>query len=173
MAVFGTKDDIYELMDKFGESSLSELDISTGSGENEIKIKMMKTARGVNLDSGRNIDETAEDETEEDFGDFDDDIKEMNIKLSKSEKSAANKSFASAGNVIKSPLVGTFYSSPSPDSEPYVKIGDKISKGMAVCVIEAMKTMNEIESDTDGEIAEILLNDGSPVEYGQILFRLR
>ena len=77
-----------------------------------------------------------------------------------------------SGKIITAPLVGTFYISPSPDSEPYVKIGDKIKFGMVVCIIEAMKTMNEIESETEGEIIEILAENGSPVEYGQPLFRV-
>jgi acetyl-CoA carboxylase biotin carboxyl carrier protein len=77
-----------------------------------------------------------------------------------------------SGKTITAPLVGTFYTSPSPDSEPYVKIGDKIKSGTVVCIIEAMKTMNEIESETDGEITGILAENGSPVEYGQPLFRV-
>ena len=78
-----------------------------------------------------------------------------------------------AEKTIIAPLVGTFYSAPSPDSEPYVAVGSKVSKGMIVCVIEAMKTMNEIESGADGEITEILVRNGDPVEYGQPLFKLK
>ena len=78
-----------------------------------------------------------------------------------------------AEKTITAPLVGTFYSAPSPDSEPYVTVGAKVSKGMTVCIIEAMKTMNEIESGTDGEITEIMVSSGGPVEYGQLLFKLK
>jgi acetyl-CoA carboxylase biotin carboxyl carrier protein len=71
---------------------------------------------------------------------------------------------------IKSPIVGTFYRSPSPDKEAYVKIGDMISANSVVCIVEAMKLFNEIESEVTGKIVDILVDDGSPVEYDQILF---
>ena len=71
---------------------------------------------------------------------------------------------------IKSPIVGTFYSKSSPDVEPFVQKGDKVSKGDIVCIVEAMKLMNEIESEYDGKIAKILVKDGEPVEYGTQLF---
>ena len=70
-------------------------------------------------------------------------------------------------------MVGTFYLKPSPDSEPYVQIGQKVKKGDVLCIIEAMKLMNEIESEFDGEIAEVLLKDGEAVEYGKPLFRIK
>lgn len=73
------------------------------------------------------------------------------------------------GKAITSPIVGTFYSAPSPDSEPFVKIGQEIEKGTKVCIIEAMKLMNEIESEFDGKITEICVSDGQPVEFGQVL----
>ncbi len=72
--------------------------------------------------------------------------------------------------VVKSPMVGTFYSKPSPNSEPYVKIGQKVKKGDVLCIIEAMKLMNEIESEIDGEIKDILVQDEDTVEYGKPLF---
>jgi acetyl-CoA carboxylase biotin carboxyl carrier protein len=74
---------------------------------------------------------------------------------------------------VKSPMVGTFYRAPSPDSPPFVKIGDKVQKGQTLCIIEAMKIMNEIESEISGEIVDILLNDEDTVEYGQALMKIR
>ncbi len=74
---------------------------------------------------------------------------------------------------IKSPMVGTFYSKPSPDKEEFVKVGDKVKKGQVVCIIEAMKLMNEIEAEVDGEVVEVCLNDGDAVEYGKPLFKLK
>jgi acetyl-CoA carboxylase biotin carboxyl carrier protein len=71
---------------------------------------------------------------------------------------------------IKSPIVGTFYRSPSPDKDPYVKIGDIISAKSVVCIVEAMKLFNEIESEVSGKIVDILIDDGAPVEYDQVLF---
>ena len=76
------------------------------------------------------------------------------------------------GNIVKSPLVGTFYSSPSPDDAPYVSVGDTVKKGQVLGIIEAMKLMNEVESEFSGQIAEILVENGEMVEYGQPLFRI-
>lgn len=81
--------------------------------------------------------------------------------------------FADVLNIVKSPLVGVFYSSASPDAEPFVKIGDKVSKGQVLGIIEAMKLMNDIESDFDGEIVEILVNNKDMVEYDQPLFKIK
>ena len=75
--------------------------------------------------------------------------------------------------VIKSPMVGTFYSKPAPDKDAFVKVGDNVKKGQVVCIVEAMKLMNEIESEFDGEIVEICVNDGDVVEYGMPLFKVR
>ena len=74
---------------------------------------------------------------------------------------------------IKSPIVGTFYKAPSPKSEPFVSVGDFVDKGLVVCIIEAMKLMNEIESEVAGEIVAILVENGQPVEYGENLFAIR
>lgn len=76
-------------------------------------------------------------------------------------------------NVITSPLVGTFYSSASPDSDPFVKVGDTVKKGQVLGIIEAMKLMNEIESEFDGVVEAILVENEGVVEYGQPLFRIR
>ena len=76
------------------------------------------------------------------------------------------------GNVVKSPMVGTFYSKSSPTAESFVKIGSKVKKGDTLCIIEAMKLMNEIESEFSGKIAEIYVKDGETVEYGTPLFRI-
>ena len=74
---------------------------------------------------------------------------------------------------IKSPMVGTFYRSPSPDAKPYVELNQMIAVGQVVCIVEAMKLMNEIEAEVEGEIVEIVATNGQPVEYGEVLFRLR
>jgi acetyl-CoA carboxylase biotin carboxyl carrier protein len=76
-------------------------------------------------------------------------------------------------HIVKSPIVGTFYESPSPGSPPFVKSGDVIEAGQVLCIIEAMKLMNEIEADVSGEIVKRLVNNGQPVEYGQPLFSIR
>lgn len=80
---------------------------------------------------------------------------------------------AAKGTEVKSPMVGVFYSSPSPDSEPYVTVGSRVKKGDVLCIIEAMKLMNEITAEADGEITEICVNNGDIVEYGQPLFCMK
>jgi acetyl-CoA carboxylase biotin carboxyl carrier protein len=79
----------------------------------------------------------------------------------------------SRGIEIPSPMVGTFYRSPSPDASPYVEVGDRIGKDTPVCIVEAMKVMNEIKAEVEGEILEILVQNGEPVEFGQPLFLVR
>lgn len=77
------------------------------------------------------------------------------------------------GIIVYSPIVGTFYSAPAPGAEPFVKVGDKVKKGDVLCIIEAMKIMNEIEAESDGEIVEIFVKNEEMVEYNQPLFRIK
>jgi acetyl-CoA carboxylase biotin carboxyl carrier protein len=76
-------------------------------------------------------------------------------------------------HIVKSPIVGTFYESPSPGSPPFVKVGDKLEVGQVLCIVEAMKLMNEIECDMAGELVKKLVANGQPIEYGQELFAVR
>ena len=84
----------------------------------------------------------------------------------------AEPSAGQEGHVVKAPMVGTFYRSPSPDAKAFVEVGQAVKEGQTVCIIEAMKLMNEIESDASGVIKAILVENGQPVEYGQPLFIL-
>ena len=77
------------------------------------------------------------------------------------------------GHAVTSPFVGTFYKKPNPDSPPYVSLNEKVEKGQVLCIVEAMKLMNEIEADIAGTVIAILVEDGAPVEYGQPLFRIQ
>jgi len=86
----------------------------------------------------------------------------------------APKEDADAGlHLVKSPIVGTYYGSPSPGSAPFVSVGDRVEKGQVICIVEAMKLMNEIESDVSGEIVKCLVTNGQPIEFGQPLFSVR
>ncbi len=76
-------------------------------------------------------------------------------------------------HVLKSPIIGTFYRAPNPDSPPFVEIGDRVKKGQVLCIVEAMKLMNEIEADVDGTILEIHVENAQPVEYGEPLFAIQ
>ena len=77
-----------------------------------------------------------------------------------------------AGTFVSSPFVGTFYRAPSPDSSPFVEVGTVVKKGQVLCIVEAMKLMNEIEAEQDGTVAEILVQNATPVEFGEALFRI-
>lgn len=79
---------------------------------------------------------------------------------------------ASGGRFVKAPLIGTFYAAAAPGKPPFVSVGDKVSKGSVVCIVESMKLMNEITSEFDGTVAEILVSDGESVEYDQPLIRI-
>nr|WP_296263142.1 acetyl-CoA carboxylase biotin carboxyl carrier protein [uncultured Merdimonas sp.] len=87
-------------------------------------------------------------------------------------EASADEAADKPGNIVKSPLVGTFYAAPAEDADPFVAVGDTVKKGQTLAIVEAMKLMNEIESDFDGKIAEVLVENGQPVEYGQPLFRI-
>ena len=137
-------DKIKKLMDDMGNSKLTSIDIDFPDGT---KISMKKDA----IQEKIVVAETTTDIVKEE--------KEKTSEISKP-----------SGNIVKSPMVGTFYLKPSPTSEPYVEIGKTVKKGDTLCIIEAMKLMNEIESEYQGKIKEILVEDGKPVEYGTELF---
>ena len=84
----------------------------------------------------------------------------------------ANAAAGQEGHVVKAPMVGTFYRSPSPDAKPFIEVGQAVKEGDTICIIEAMKLMNEIEADASGTVKAILVENGQPVEYGQALFIL-
>lgn len=137
---------IKELINDFGNSKLSSINLDFPDGT---KINMQKNDKEVVKVISEPITERKEEV--------------QNI---------TKKDNIQEGNIVKSPMVGTFYIKPSPTSKPYVEIGKKVKKGDVLCIIEAMKLMNEIESEFDGEIKEILLKDGETVEYGKPLFRI-
>ena len=137
-------DKIKKLMDDMGNSKLTSIDIDFPDGT---KISMKKDA----IQEKIVVAETTTD-------------------IGKEEKEKTPEISKPSGNIVKSPMVGTFYLKPSPTSEPYVEIGKTVKKGDTLCIIEAMKLMNEIESEYQGKIKEILVEDGKPVEYGTELF---
>lgn len=145
-------DKIKQLMDDMGNSKLSSIDIEFPDG---IKIKMTK-------DEVKKVELTSENQCN-----VQNNVSNNNVTDKISEDT--NKS---QGNIVTSPMVGTFYLKPSPNENQYVELGSKVKKGDILCIIEAMKLMNEIESEYDGEIAEIYAKDGEAVEYGKPLFRI-
>ncbi len=146
-------EDIKRLLDDMGNSKVDSLDIEFPDGT---KIKMKKNEA--------KIIETVTPGVPA--------VKEVTLPTQQKEEP---KAVVATENYkeVKSPMVGTFYSSPSPKDEPYVKIGDKVKKGDVLCVVEAMKLMNEIESEYDGEIVEICVKNEDMVEYGTTLFKIK
>ena len=143
-------DNIKQLMDAMGNSGLSSISIDFPDG---LKISMTK-------DSSRSTGCANEISA----------VKSEYV-IEKSEITASD--VDSDANIVVSPMVGTFYAKPSPTSNPYVEVGKRVKKGDVLCIVEAMKLMNEIESEFDGEIVEVLVNDGEVVEYGMPLFKIK
>lgn len=144
---------IKQLMEDMGNSKLTAIDIDFPDGtkismkkeEKQVIVENVSTKQSLNVEKVQTTEKKQEEKVEA--------VEER--------------------NVVKSPMVGTFYSKPSPNSESYVKVGQKVKKGDVLCIIEAMKLMNEIESEFDGEVVEILVKDEEPVEYGKPLFVIR
>ena len=139
---------IKQLMDDMGNSKLSSIDIDFPDGT---KISMKKN-------------ENVEISTKA--------MKSSSQEVKKEELKSEQSSNEDTGKIVKSPMVGTFYIKPNPSANSYVEVGKKVKKGDVLCIIEAMKLMNEIESEFDGEVAEIFIKDGEAVEYGKALFRI-
>lgn len=144
---------IKQLMEDMGNSKLTAIDIDFPDGT---KISMKKEEKQVVAVTGSVPVENVS-------------TKEV-VKVETNEEKQEK---VEDGNIVKSPMVGTFYLKPSPNSEPYVQVGQKVKKGDVLCIIEAMKLMNEIESEFDGEVKEVLVKDGEPVEYGKPLFMIK
>ena len=142
---------IIELINDFGNSKLNNLKLDFPDGtkidmsKNEEKVKIIETEASLNNEM------------------------KSDIKVTESINENSN---LNRGNIMTSPMVGTFYLKPSPNAEAYVKVGQKVKKGDVLCIIEAMKLMNEIESEYDGVVEEILVKDAECVEYGKPLFRI-
>lgn len=142
-------EEIKKLMDDMGNSKLSSLDIEFPDG---IKINMAKTVQNdISVVTAERITPTV-----------------VEIDSTKKEEPKDENL-----QIITSPMVGTFYSSDAPDKPAYVKVGDKIHKGQVVCIVEAMKLMNEIESEFDGEVVEVCAKNEEMVEYGAPLFKIK
>ena len=152
--------EIKKLMDDMGNSKLESLAIEFPDG---IKISMTKNSQKEVLLSTQkeSVIEASAPMT-------------VPTVTKKQERSLANiEKQEEKYNIIKSPMVGTFYASDSPEKNPFVQVGDKVHKGQVLCIVEAMKLMNEIESEFDGEIVEVCVKNEDVVEYGMPLFKIR
>ena len=138
---------IKTLIEMLEESNLKEIEVSQG----DESVRISKQSQG---DDAIEFNQSSNRQPES-----------ININQNQSQKKDADYD----GNLVKSPVVGTFYRKPSPDSSPFIKVGDSVNKGDVLCIVEAMKMMNEIKSDYDGKIVSIEIDDGQPVEFGQTI----
>ncbi|OPJ63611.1 acetyl-CoA carboxylase biotin carboxyl carrier protein [Clostridium oryzae] len=150
-------DVVEQLIKMMEKSALSSMEVQWEG----MKVKLEKSG----VTSSEAFNEVKQEKIEKKVSNVDNKI----------EEGIAEKKFEEAEDIsyIKSPMVGTFYSSPSPDKETFVEVGQRIEKGKVICIIEAMKLMNEIEAEEDGTIIDILVHDGDMVEYGQPMFKIR
>ena len=146
--------EIKEIVDDFGNAKIDEISIEFPDGT---KVSMKKnTVPVMPKESVQYIVPTPAEKTE--------------VVANKAENAKEEKEDY---KVVKSPMVGTFYSKSSPKAKPYVEVGSKVKKGDILCIVEAMKLMNEIESEFDGEVVEVCVKDGDMVDYGKPLFKLK
>jgi len=142
-----------KLIDLVQESGIAELEITEG----EEKVKIVKGGGGPAALPGHHAAPAALPAVEP-------------MRAAPTAATPAEPEPAQEGQLVKAPMVGTFYRSPSPDAKPFVEVGQTVKKGDTVCIVEAMKLMNEIETDVAGVVKAILVENGQPVEYGQPLF---
>ena len=157
-------EEIRKLIRLMEEAGLTELEIEDRSG----KVRLV---RGAPRRPGRASAEGIASSGEQ--GDPDDDVPDLDFATAPRDASDRMASAVAAGStVVTSPMVGTFYRAPAPDAEPFVATGDFVQPGQVLCIIEAMKMMNEIHAEVGGRIVGIAAENGSPVEYGSPLFLL-
>ncbi len=136
-------------------SEITDLEIE----ENGLRIKIAKKIRGLQTITHPHLMPGAVPMTEQ--------------SLTKTQEESAKPEVQENTHEIRSPIVGTFYRAPAPDADAYINVGDSVSPGTVLCIVEAMKLMNEIESDISGKVVKILAENGKPVEYNQPLFLIR
>ena len=139
---------IKTLIEMLEESNLNEIEVSQG----EESVRISKSSRDTSIVSGS--------------------VNQNNIEKVDSAITLNQESTDIKGNLVTAPIVGTFYRKPSPEKEPFVKVGDNVNKGDVLCIIEAMKMMNEIKSEFDGKVSAIEVEDGQPVEFGQTIIAI-
>lgn len=154
-------DKIKQLMEDMGNSKLTSIDIDFADGT---KIKMTKQNNQTTMDNYFVEKNNNNQEKIENL--------QVTVEENSRQKTDYSEKTKEKNNIVKSPMVGTFYLKPSPTSNAYVEVGKEVKKGDTLCIIEAMKLMNEIESDYNGKIEKILVEDGQPVEYGTPLFEI-
>ncbi len=147
---------VKNLLDLISESDVNEVSIE--EGDFKIKVKKQSDAPAANLQYQMPAQPQAAPQPQSQSA-------QPGEASSQKESGSSETDSETDGDVVKSPIVGTFYESASPDSDPFVKVGDKVSAGDTLCIIEAMKIMNEIDAEFSGTVEKIIVDDGQPVEF--------
>lgn len=147
-----TVEEIKELMDKMAKTGLGGLEISDG----DFKLSLTAKEENVVYSAATPVE-----------------VKTVNTSVETAVKQDVATTEKVSGNEVKAPLVGTYYSAPSPEKPAFVKVGDKVKKGDTLFIIESMKLMNEVQSEFDGEVVDICVENGSPVEFDQTIMIIR
>ncbi|HUZ18133.1 MAG TPA: acetyl-CoA carboxylase biotin carboxyl carrier protein [Spirochaetia bacterium] len=150
--------DIFELLEKFDKSTLSEVIISKG----DVRVTLRKPTAMAEISHVHHLTATAGQQAAS--------VVERIAASASAEEAIAT---AESGEIITSPIVGTFYRAPSPDSPPFVEAGQKVEKGGTLCVLEAMKVMNELEAEFECVVLDVLVENGTMVEFGTPLFKVK
>lgn len=145
---------IKNLLDLISESDVNEVSIEEGDFKLKVK-KQSDSAPAIHYQASAPQPAAAP---------------QAPVNTAESNQSSAKTKEKASGDVVKSPIVGTYYEAPSPDSDPFIAVGQRIEKGQTLCIIEAMKIMNEIEAEFSGTVEKILIENGTPVEFDQPLF---
>jgi len=152
---------VKNLLDLISKSDVNEVSIE--EGDFKIKVKKQSEMPAANLQYSMPAQQQISPQA-----------KPAQQSAAQTETSAKTESSSQPdGEVVKSPIVGTFYEAPSPDSDAFIKVGDKVSAGDTLCIIEAMKIMNEIDAEFSGTVEKIIVDDGQPVEFDQPLFIIK
>lgn len=167
-----TYKEIQDLINLVSKSNLSEVKLKDGEFELVIRSKEFGTNKNSGMMQMQPVAVSAPQASVETSSVQAKEAQAKKDTESAKEESSKPAESASQGNYLefKSPMVGTFYRSSGPDKPPFVQVGDTISKGQPVCIIEAMKLFNEIESEMNGKIVKVMVDDATPVEYDQVLF---
>lgn len=151
---------VKKLMEMLEDSSLAEMEIIEG----EESIRLSKSSNVENFNASNQIPQNVIHQSPNNFSNN----QETKVESSATQNSSEIENIS--GHEIKSPMVGTFYEAPSPGSKPFVNVGDSVKAGDTLCIIEAMKMLNQIESDKSGVIKAILVENAQPVEFNQVIF---
>jgi len=180
------KNRIQTLINLIKNTEIEEIEVSSFWGAQKIRLSKNKPSNtGIQVSEGPALDDAPISKVTEDLKDLSEDTNKTEADVIKNKSLDSNNiepsdKIESSNEIeenidcyeIKAPLVGTFYSSPKPSDPPFVNVGDKVTKGQVVCIIEAMKIFNDIESEVNGTIHEMCIEDGSPVEYDQVIIKI-